>query len=125
MPASPPTCRSSSRAPAPKRRGCASTRWAHPGAVSFVHQPSFPLLQALYRRARALVFAPVEDFGIVPVEAMASGTPVIANAVGGAAESVIDGKTGVHVHEWTRAELSDAVERASALSAADCVAAGR
>ena len=93
----------------------------HPGAVSFVDRPSFPLLHALYRRARALVFAPVEDFGIVPVEAMASGTPVITNAVGGAAESVIDGKTGAHVHEWSSAELKDAVERVSAVSAADCV----
>jgi glycosyltransferase involved in cell wall biosynthesis len=94
---------------------------AHPGAVSFVVQPSPALLQALYRRASALVFPPVEDFGIVPIEAMASGTPVITNAVGGAAESVIDGKSGVHVHDWTRAELRSAVERAAGLSRSDCV----
>ena len=71
------------------------------------------------------MFASVEDFGIVPVEAMASGTPVIANAVGGAAESVIDGKTGVHVHEWTRSSLKAAVERTAGLSAADCIARAR
>lgn len=94
----------------------------HPGAVSFVEKPSLPLLQALYRRARALVFAPVEDFGIVPVEAMASGTPVIANAIGGAAESVVDGVTGAHVHEWSISELREAVDRVAGLSAADCVA---
>lgn len=98
---------------------------AHPGAVSFVIQPSPALLQALYRRAGALVFPPVEDFGIVPIEAMASGTPVITNAVGGAAESVIDGKSGVHVHDWTRTELRSAVERAAGLSGADCVARAR
>jgi glycosyltransferase involved in cell wall biosynthesis len=94
----------------------------HPGAVSFVEDPSFPLLHALYKRARALVFAPVEDFGIVPVEAMAAGTPVIANAIGGASESVIDGRTGVHVHDWTRDELRAAVDAASRLSPADCTA---
>ena len=98
---------------------------AHPGAVTFVAHPSLALLQALYRRARALVFPPVEDFGIVPIEAMASGTPVITNAVGGAAETVIDGKSGVHVHDWTRSELRSAVERAAGLSRSDCVARAR
>ncbi|WP_457101848.1 glycosyltransferase [Microbacterium sp. P5_E9] len=94
----------------------------HPGAVRFVDTPSFALLRALYRRAAALVFAAIEDFGIVPVEAMASGTPVIANAIGGASESVIDGVTGAHVYEWTPAELRSAVDRVVGLSAADCVA---
>src|SRR6202035_1267504 len=45
--------------------------------------------------ARALLFPGEEDFGIVPVEAQAAGTPVIAYATGGAAESVLDGRTGV------------------------------
>lgn len=89
--------------------------------VIMLHQPSFSLLRALYRRASALVFAPVEDFGIVPVEAMASGTPVIANAVGGASESVVEGVTGAHVATWDRDELRDAVERALAARPADCV----
>jgi glycosyltransferase involved in cell wall biosynthesis len=95
---------------------------SHPGAVSFVARPSLALLQALYRRALALVFPPVEDFGIVPIEAMASGTPVITNAIGGAAESVIDGTSGVHVHDWSRSELRSAVERAAGLSGSDCIA---
>lgn len=90
--------------------------------VRFVHHPSFPLLKALYRRAAALVFAPIEDFGIVPVEAMASGTPVLVNAVGGASESVIDGVTGAHVHEWESAsELASAVERAVSTQPSACV----
>ncbi|WP_309067392.1 glycosyltransferase [Microbacterium sp.] len=68
--------------------------------VQFVHFPSRPLLRAIYRKAAALVFPAIEDFGIVAVEAMASGTPVLANAYGGVAESVVDGVTGAHVHDW-------------------------
>lgn len=52
-------------------------------------------LRDLYRRCRALLFPGEEDFGIVPVEAQACGTPIIARAAGGALESVIDGTTGV------------------------------
>lgn len=48
-----------------------------------------------YRRAAALLFLGEEDFGIVPVEAMAHGCPVIAHGVGGAAESVVHARTGV------------------------------
>ncbi len=56
--------------------------------VTLVEAPSSPLLYALYERASLFVFAPVEDFGIMPVEAMALGTPVLVNAVGGAVEAV-------------------------------------
>lgn len=94
----------------------------HPGKVTILRRPSTPLLRWLMRRALAVVFAPVEDFGIVPVEAMASGTPVIANHVGGAAESVVEGVTGTLVEDWASAkELRTAVERVAALSAEDCV----
>jgi glycosyltransferase involved in cell wall biosynthesis len=48
-----------------------------------------------YQRCRALVFPGREDFGIVPVEAQACGTPVIALGAGGALDSVVDGVTGV------------------------------
>lgn len=94
----------------------------HPGSVHFVDRPSFELLSALYRDAAALVFAPIEDFGIIPVEAMASGTPVVANAVGGAVESVVDGLTGAHVEDWDdRTLLRAAVERALAAAPEACV----
>jgi len=48
-----------------------------------------------FARCRALVFPGVEDFGMVPVEVMACGRPVIAFAGGGALETVADGNTGV------------------------------
>lgn len=81
--------------------------------VVFVHHPPRELLRAMYRRAAALLFPPIEDFGIVPVEAMASGTPVVVNGIGGATESVIDGETGAHLHDW-----ADPVEARSALELA-------
>jgi glycosyltransferase involved in cell wall biosynthesis len=61
--------------------------------------------------ARALLFPGEEDFGIVPVEAQAAGVPVIAYGVGGAAESVADGRTGVLFGEQTTAALAAAIER--------------
>jgi glycosyltransferase involved in cell wall biosynthesis len=61
--------------------------------------------------ARALLFPGEEDFGIVPVEAQASGVPVIAYGVGGATESVLDGRTGVLFAEQTAAGLAHAIER--------------
>ncbi len=61
--------------------------------------------------ARALLFPGEEDFGIVPVEAQAAGVPVIAYGVGGAAESVLDGHTGVLFAEQSAAALEAAIER--------------
>jgi glycosyltransferase involved in cell wall biosynthesis len=61
--------------------------------------------------ARAVLFPGEEDFGIVPVEAQAAGVPVIAYGVGGAAESVLDGRTGVLFGEQTVSSLVTAIER--------------
>jgi glycosyltransferase involved in cell wall biosynthesis len=61
--------------------------------------------------ARALLFPGEEDFGIVPVEAQAAGLPVIAYGVGGAAESVLDGRTGVLFGEQSIAGLTEAIDR--------------
>ncbi|MGV9194686.1 glycosyltransferase [Microbacterium sp. MC2] len=90
--------------------------------VVFVRDPSSEMLAALYRRALALVFPAVEDFGIMPVEAMATGTPVVAGAIGGTAETVVDGVTGALVHDWSRSELAGAVARAVKADADACVA---
>ena len=58
------------------------------------YQP-FEVLKDHMQRAKAFVFAAEEDFGIIPVEAQACGTPVIAYKKGGVMETIIDQKTGV------------------------------
>lgn len=64
----------------------------------------------LIKKCRALIFPTLEDFGIVPVEAMAAGKPVIAYAEGGALETVVEGKTGIFFKEQTPEAIIKAVE---------------
>lgn len=66
-------------------------------------------LRRLYAEARALIFPGVEDFGIVPLEAQAAGTPVIALGRGGALETVIAGRTGLFFAEPTVESLIGAL----------------
>lgn len=81
--------------------------------VHFVHDPSDRLLYALYEAASVFVFPAIEDFGIMPVEAMATGTPVVGRQIGGVSETVIDGVTGAHLPEGAGPkDLKCAVERA-------------
>ncbi|MEB3237871.1 MAG: glycosyltransferase [Candidatus Sericytochromatia bacterium] len=63
-------------------------------------------------RAEALLFPGLEDFGIVPVEAMASGRPVVALGKGGARDSVLPGTTGVFFDEADVDALTVAIEAA-------------
>ncbi len=72
---------------------------------------SFPELKEAYATSRALVFTPEEDFGIVPVEANASGRPVIAYGRGGARDSIIEGETGLFYNDHTVEGLMDAIQR--------------
>ncbi len=60
-----------------------------------------------YAHCRALLFPGEEDFGITPLEAQASGRPVIAYGAGGALASVIDGITGTFFHEPTVESLTN------------------
>ncbi len=64
-----------------------------------------------YSRCRAFIFPPEEDFGIAPLEAMASGRPVIAFRGGGALETVIEGKTGAFFDKQTPQSIIDAVRK--------------
>lgn len=81
----------------------------------------FSALKEHLANAKALVFPGVEDFGIVPLEAMASGTPVIAYAKGGALETVIESDdpsaaTGLFFHEQSIDAINEAVARFESLS---------
>ena len=63
--------------------------------VEFLGRVDGQTIFDLYAHARALIFPGCEDFGIVPVEAQAAGTPVIALKKGGALETVVEGETGL------------------------------
>jgi len=68
-------------------------------------------LRQHYALCRALIFPGEEDFGIVPVEAMAAGRPVIAFSKGGALETVINGRTGIFFDKQTPKALMETVRR--------------
>ena len=85
--------------------------------VQFMGHQSDDRVRALFAGCRALVFPGLEDFGIVPVEAMAAGRPVVAFGRGGALDTIVDGKTGVLFHEQTAEALAAAVTRLEAIEA--------
>lgn len=82
--------------------------------VEFLGAVSDEQLSGLYAGAKALLY-PVEDedFGIVPVEAMAHGVPVIAHESGGPKETIIEEKTGLFFQELSVAGLVEAISFAS------------
>ena len=84
--------------------------------VDFLGYVQDDRLAALYGTAKALLFPQYEDAGIVPLEAQACGTPVIAYAKGGALDSVIDGTTGILFADQTVEALKDALERFEKIS---------
>jgi glycosyltransferase involved in cell wall biosynthesis len=82
--------------------------------VSFTGWVSDDEIRELYGRCAAVLFPGEEDFGIVPLEAMASGKPVVAFARGGALETVLEGpslSTGVLFSQQTVPSLADALRR--------------
>ncbi len=78
--------------------------------VSVLGPRPFAELRLHYARCQALIFPGEEDFGIVPVEAMASGRPVIAYGRGGATETVLPNVSGILFDEQSVDALIDTVE---------------
>ena len=93
--------------------------------IEMVQRLDFQRLREEYARAKALIFTAEEDFGIVPVEAMASGRPVIAFGRGGVRDSVVPDLTGMFFDEQTPESLMAAIERFEAwlpqFNAADAI----
>jgi glycosyltransferase involved in cell wall biosynthesis len=90
-------------------------REAAPNVTLLGHQPDSSL-QDLLSRAKGLVHAAEEDFGIALVEAQAAGCPVIAYGKGGALETVIPNKTGVFFNQQSVESLIAAVNHFEVIS---------
>lgn len=84
--------------------------------VEFTGFVSTTALVRLLQDARSLILPGVEDFGITCLEAMASGTPVVAFGAGGALDSVIDGETGILFNESTVESLVAGIETSESTS---------
>lgn len=78
--------------------------------VKFLTNVSDKEMPELFQKAEAFIFPALEDFGIVPVEAMSAGTPVIAYGKGGALDYVVEGKTGLLFKEQTVESLKQALK---------------
>lgn len=89
----------------------ARLRATAPPNVTFLGEVSSSRLAALYGGARALIFPSTDDFGMVLLESMACGTPVIAHRSGGALDTVLEGVTGTFFEPVTATALNDAIDR--------------
>jgi glycosyltransferase involved in cell wall biosynthesis len=79
--------------------------------ITFLGRVDFDELKRQFATCKALVFPGEEDFGIIPVEVMACGRPVIAYGRGGALDTVVEGVSGVLFHEQTVEALNTAIDR--------------
>ena len=84
--------------------------------IDVIGYQDFETLKSYMEKAKAFVFAAEEDFGIIVVEAMACGTPVIAGNYGGTAESVIDGTSGILFQKQNVESIVNAVKRFDIIS---------
>jgi glycosyltransferase involved in cell wall biosynthesis len=89
-------------------------RLAGPTVTVLGSQP-FDVLKQHYARCRALIFPGEEDFGMVPVEAMASGRPVLAFGRGGATETIAPGVSGVFFAEQSVESICAAIRALTVL----------
>jgi glycosyltransferase involved in cell wall biosynthesis len=85
-------------------------------SVEFLGRVSDADRAELFARCRGFIFPGEEDFGIAPVEANASGRPVIAYAAGGSLDTVVDGGTGVLFHEQSVDAIAAAIERCESIA---------
>lgn len=90
-------------------------RAGQPAHVEWLGWQAADVINEHYRRAAALLFPGEEDFGIVPVEAIAHGCPVVAYGVGGATETVVPEQTGVWFEQSTVEALIAAMRRCESL----------
>lgn len=79
--------------------------------VEFIEPVPFETLKEYLEKTKGYISAAEEDFGITVVEAMASGTPVIAFNRGGTGESVINNKTGVLFHEQSVESIIEGIKK--------------
>lgn len=84
--------------------------------ITFEHFPSDERVNELFGGAKAYLFPIEEDFGIVMVEALAAGTPVIAYGKGGSLDIIEDGKSGVTFTPRTTDAMIDAIRRFETMS---------
>lgn len=84
--------------------------------IEFLGYVDDKTLENLFQTAQALIFPQIEDFGITPLEAMASGCPVIAYKKGGSTETVIEGKSGTFFEAQTAESLIKAIEKFQKMS---------
>lgn len=78
--------------------------------ITFLRKVTDKELPHYLQSAEAFLFPGVDDFGIAPVEALASGTPVIAYKAGGALDFVVEGKTGQFFTQQTAESLAEAIQ---------------
>ena len=91
--------------------------------TKFLGQVSDDQLIDYYRKAKAVIFPQEEDYGLVPLESQACGTPVLAYEKGGALETVLSNKTGLFFAQQTPDSLVDCIEKFEKLNVdySDCV----
>ncbi len=80
-------------------------------SVKFVGSVSDSELITFYQNAKAVIFPQTEDYGLVPLEAQACGTPVIAYRKGGALETIVEKETGLFFNHQTQKSLKEAIGR--------------
>ena len=86
------------------------------GNIEFMGRVSDEQLRQLYSGAKAFVFPALEDAGIMVLESLACGTPVIGLAAGGTAEFVRDGENGILFKNQNASDIANALQRFNTIS---------